>query len=468
MKVHLILLLLASSLIGCRTAKPIAPVAPVVSEQKAPLPEQPVSTIVLPISVDISSYYKLADDQVDSKFDGGEQQCSGVSYSYHFERDPMNLTVNDSTVDINVSGKYRLKLNYCPDCATVFSDEPHCIIPRLYFSCGYDEPMRRMKLQYHSEFKLTSDYGIRTTTKLTQLKALDPCEVSFIEYDITDELIKEVKKELVKLATDIDKQTAAISFKKEASDLWNQAVTAIEIPGYGFVQLQPTSLQLTKPTIRNNILNTSLVMEAKPRFFSNKPEEQTIPLPPLKLTENIPNDTLKLTADLHLRYDSLSVIMNRYVSGTKLLIKKREIILDSVLIAGANNQQLIFKVGFSGDKKGVLYITGKPTFNSLLQQIELTEVDFDIETKSTLLKTAEWLFTDRILDEITKNSKQDLKPQLDLLLSELNKSLYIEKEGFIVTGKMTDLLVDHIYPETEQLIVRVSSKGKLSLSNIRN
>ncbi|MES2556016.1 MAG: DUF4403 family protein [Bacteroidota bacterium] len=466
MKFHLILLLsFICALVGCRT---IEPIAPLMTEQRAPFPEQPVSTIVLPVSVDISSYYKLADEQVDYKFDGGEQHCSGVSYSYHFERDPMKLTVNDSTVDINVSGKYRLKLNYCPDCATLFSDEPHCIIPRLYFSCGYGEPMRRMKLQYRSEFELTSDYGIRTTTKLTELKAIDPCEVSFIEYDITDELIKEVKKELVKLATDIDKQTAAISFKKEAAELWDQAVTAIEIPGYGFVQLQPTSLQLTTPIIRNNILSTSLVMEAKPRFFTNKPEEQTIPLPPLKLTESIPNDTLKLTADLHLRYDSLSIIMNRYVSGTKLLIKKREIILDSVHIAGANNQQLIFKVGFSGDKKGVLYITGKPAFNTLLQQIELTEVAFDIETKSTLLKTAEWLFSERILEEITKNSKQDLKPQLDLLLSELNKSLYIEKEGFIVTGKMASLLVDQIYPETEQLIVRVSSKGTLSLSNIRN
>lgn len=466
MKIHLLLFLsFISILVGCKT---IEPIAPVVNEQRAPYPEQPVSTIVLPVSVDLSSYYQLADEQVDYKFDGSEQQCSGVSYSYHFERDPMKLTINDQTVDINVSGKYRIKMNYCPECTTIFSDEPHCVIPRLYFSCGYGEPMRRMKLQYRSEFELTSDYGIRTTTKLTELKAIDPCEISFIEYDITDELLKEVKKSLADLATDIDKQTAGISFKKEATELWNQAVTSIEIPGYGFVQLQPTSLQLTTPSIRNNILSTSLVMEAKPRFFTSKPEDQTIPLPPLKLTESIPNDSLKLTADLHLRYDSLSVIMNRYVSGTKLLIKKREIILDSVRIAGANNQQLIFKVGFSGDKKGVLYITGKPAFNALLQQIELTEVDFDIETKSTLLKTAEWLFSDRILEEIAKNSKQDLKPQLDLLLSELNKSLYIEKEGFVVTGEMTALLVDHIYPETEQLIVRVSSKGKLSLSNIKN
>lgn len=466
MKLHQIFFIsLICLVVGCRT---IEPIAPIVTEQKAPLPEQPVSTIILPVSVDLTDYYKLADEQVPYKFDGGEQQCSGVSYSYHFERDPMKLAVNDRTVDINVSGKYRLKLNYCPDCATVFSDEPHCIIPRLYFSCGYDEPMRKMKLQYRSEFELTSDYGIRTTTKLTELKAIDPCEVSFIEYDITDELLKEVKKALADLATDIDKQTAGISFKKEATELWNQAVTAIEVPGYGFVQLQPTSLQLTNPTIRNNILSTSLVMEAKPRFYSHRPENQTIPLPPLQLIESVPNDTLKLTADLHLRYDSLSVIMNRYVSGTKLLIKKREIILDSVRIAGANNQQLIFKVGFSGDKKGVLYITGKPAFNAALQQIELTEVDFDIETKSTLLKTAEWLFSERILDEIAKNSKQDLKPQLELLLKELNKSLYIEKEGFIVSGNMTNLLVDNIYPETEQLIIRVSSKGRLSLSNIRN
>jgi hypothetical protein len=465
MKYALLSVLLCLLITACKT---IEPVAPETAQQTAPIPEQPVSTIVLPISVNLLEYYKLADNEVPKKFDGGEKHCDGVSFDYHFERDPLKLEANGHEVAINVSGKYQIKMNYCPECIDWFTDEPHCAIPRIYFSCGHGEPMRRMQLQYVSQFELTNNYGIRTSTKLADLKALDPCEVTVFQYDATDQLLQEVRKSLDKLAKDIDKQTSAISFKSTAADLWEQAVTPFEVKGYGFIQLRPDALRLTHPVVKNNILTTSLVLTAKPVFSSYRPEKLKTPLPLLHLTDTVPNDTLKLTSDLHLEYDSLSVIINRFASGTKLNIQNKEVIIDSIHIAGAKDNQLIFKVKFSGDKRGTLFITGQPVFNPELQQIELKNVDFDIKTKSALLKTAKWLFSNRILEEITKSSKQDLKPQLDQLLKALNKSLKFEQNGFVISGVITRLTVDQVYPETSRLIVRVSAKGRLGITNIRN
>lgn len=453
------------ALVSCKT---IEPVAPVTVQQTAPVPDQPVSIIVLPVSVDLTDYYKMADSQVPKAFDGKEQKCEGVSFTYHFERDPLQLQAEGRDVDISVSGKYRIQMNYCPECAEWFSDQPHCAIPRIYFSCGHGEPMRRMKMQYRSHFELTSDYGIVTKTRLTDLKAIDPCEVTVFQFDATDELLKEVRKSLNELARDIDKQMADISFKSTAAALWRQATEPFEVPGYGFIQLRPQTLHLSNPLIHDNILRTSLVLEARPVFSTVRPEKQKFPLPPLHLTDSIPNDTLRLTTDLHLDYDSLSVILNRFVGGTKLQIQKRDVILDSIRITGANDQFLIFRVAFSGDKRGTLFIKGQPYFNAQDQQIELRHVDFDIETKSALLKTAEWLFSERILEELQKNSRQDLKPQLGKLLTELNKSLKYQQEGFLISGNITELNVEEVFPETNRLMVRVSAKGKIGLTNIRN
>lgn len=462
-------LLLISILLIASCRPPIDPIPPVVTEQRAPLPEQPVSTLVLPISVNLTDYYKLADEQVPYTFDGGEQHCEDVSYTYHFVRDPLVLTANDQSVDIKVSGKYRIKMNYCPSCTDLFSDDPHCVIPRIYFSCGYDEPMRRMRLSYHTDIELTSDYGLSTKTKLTELKAIDPCEVTVFAYDATDQLLTEVRKSLNQLSKDIDKQISGISFRKEAGDMWKEAATPVEIPGYGYISMQPLNLRLTTPTIQNNVLKTMLLVEARPSFSTAKPIGiQAPPLPPLELTNQVPSDTLELFADLHISYDSLSSLSDRYIRGTKLTFKKRDILLDSVRIAGASDQKLIFKVGFSGDQKGILYITGKPVFNRETQQIELTETAFDIETKSALLNTAEWLFSDRILEEITKSSKQDLRPQLQQLIKEINQSLRYEQEGFLLSGMVTSLLVDQIYPETDRLIIRVAAQGTMQLTNIKN
>ena len=130
--------------------------------------------------------------------------------------------------------------------------------------------------------------------------------------------------------------------------------------------------------------------------------------------------------------------------------------------------RIFTRLQFSGKKRGTLFIKGEPVFDPLTQQIELKNVDFDLDTKSTLLKTAKWLFSDRILQEITKASKQDLRPQLSELQKTLNKSLRIEQNGFLILGTLLELKVNGIYPETDRLTVRVSAKGKLSLASVTN
>lgn len=448
--------------------KPIEPAVPQAHIQSAPPAEQPSSVIVLPVQLDLTRYYYLADEQVPFAFDGKEQQCEGVSYEYHFERDPLKLQAEGMAVDISVSGKYRIRMNYCPECVSWFSGQPHCAIPRISFSCGHGEPMRRIRMHYRSQISLTENYGISTHTKLTELKAIDPCEVTIFSFDATGQLLKEVRKSLETLAKDIDKQTSSVSFRKEAEDLWSSASGEHHLPGYGYVQLRPEKMQLFRPVIRNNVLQTALVLEARPFFSTHSGETVPKPLPPLSFTDSIPGDSLLLTTDLHLQYDSLTTLINRYIRGTTLHLKKHEIVLDSMRITGASDKRLIFRVSFSGDKRGHLFVTGQPVFNADKQQIELVNTDFDLETKSMLLRTAEWLFSDRILDEITKNSRQDLGPQLNTLLVTLNQSLRYEQDDFLISGILTSLKVEQVYPETDRLMIRIRTGGRLHLTNIRN
>jgi len=447
---------------ACKT---IQPVAPDTKAQIAPLAEQPLSVLVLPVSIQLASYYQLADKQVPNSFDGSESPCEGVSFNYHFDRDPLQLSGNGNAITVDVSGKYRIQMSYCPECTDLFTEKPHCIVPRIPFSCGIGEPMRKMKIQYVSSFELTKDYGIKTRTVLSDIKAIDPCKVTVFSYDATDELLKEVRKALQDLAKDIDKQTAGISFRKDAAGLWNDASQPIAVPGYGFIHLQPQKVMITQPVLKNNVLFSSLVLEAYPLFSSQKRILEKKALPDLLIAPNYPTDTLNLISDLHLQYDSLSAIINRFVSGTELIIQKKQVIIDSIHIAGADNQNMIFRVQFSGKKRGTLFITGQPVFNQVSQEIELKNVDFDLETKSALLKTAKWLFSDRILHEIAKACKQDLNPQLELLKKQLNKSLHMQQNGFKLDGTIVRLRVEAVYPETTDLVIRVAAKGKLLLTS---
>jgi hypothetical protein len=447
------------------SCKSINPVAPIQETKAIPVVEQPVSTIVLPLEISLSSYYALADKEVPKKFNGGEHPCAGVSFDYHFDRDPLKLNADNNNITIDVSGKYWIKMSYCVECTDLITEKPVCISPRIPFSCGVGEPMRKMSLQYTSNFELTKDYGIKTTTTLTKLEAIDPCKVTVFHFDATDQLLTEVKKSLTTLAKDIDKQTSAINFKSQAKAAWKQASETFYIPSYGYVHLNPLTIGLVEPRVSNNMLYSTLIIEARPLFNHNPTSVTPKPLPDLNIVKKPVNDTFQLFVDFNLNYDSLSKTIQQLAGGQKLMLQKKEIIFDSVSIAGASNNELLFKVKFSGSKKGILYLRGIPTFNPETETIELTNLDFDLETKSVLLKTAKWLFSNRILEEIRKISKQDLKYQMKTLTKALNESLHYTYQDYYLNGSINDLHVTHLYPDTSQLVVRVKAKGKMKLTN---
>lgn len=451
-------------LTACKTIEPAQPAS---ANFEAPKATQPKSTIVLPLSINLSGYFTMADKQVPFSFDGSDKPCAGVQYSYHFERDPIKLTADGQYISIGVTGKYRIKMSYCVDCTDLFG-EPSCVAPRIPFSCGYGEPMRRVRLEYQTSFKLTENYGLETHTNLKELKAVDPCEVTVFHYDATEQLLKEVEKSLAKLAKDIDKSTKAVNFKKEAQQLWNQASQPQYLAGFGYIQLRPKNVYMVKPVVKQNVLKTALVIDAYPLFSSTSGATEKSSVPDLQFIDHTKNDTLEIITDIELSYDSLSSIINRYTAGNSFMIQDKQVIIDSIHITGTTGQRLIFRVQFSGKKKGTLFLTGKPVFDPVTQQIELADVAFDLDTKSVLLKSAKWLFSDRILQEIQKASKQDLKPQFTKLKAEMNKSFHFTQDDFKLKGNITELKVDHIYPETSQLKVRVRARGNMLLTNIND
>lgn len=452
------LLLLAA----CKTIEPLAPAQ---DAQTVPVAQQPVSTIALPLEIALNPYYSLADKEVPKKFDGGEHPCEGVSFDYHFDRDPLKLNADRNKITIDVSGKYWIKMSYCVECSDILTEKPVCMTPRIPFSCGVGEPMRKMALQYTSDFQLTKDYGIQTSTTLTKLEAIDPCKVTVFNFDATDQLLKEVRKSLTALAKDIDKQTSTINFKKEAKAAWQQASETFHIPSYGYVHLNPLSIGLVEPRVANNVLYSTLIVEAQPLFNHNPAFGKVKPLPDLNIVKKPASDSFQLVVDFNLNYDSLSRTIQQFAGGQKLKLKDKEVIFDSIAIAGASYNELLFRVKFSGSQKGTLYLRGIPKFDPEQETIELSNLQFDLDTKSVLLKTAKWLFSDRILQEIQRASKQQLRPQITSLKKTLNNSLQYNYQEYRLKGSIDELHVIHLYPDSNQLVVRVNAKGIMKLSN---
>lgn len=462
---YLLLFLLLLSLNSCGVISPKAPEIIVGSYDP---PKQEVSQITIPIEMEMKSYFNEADKAVPYEFSGQEQQCEGVSFSYKFKRDPIKISGNPKKtgqieVGIGIEGKYTLNLNYCAKCTDVFSSNSNCLTPRIYTSCGVNEPMRKISVEYQTLIDLKKDYKLDATTTLKEVTPKDKCQITVFNFDATGQLVKEVKVALKEVGKEIDKGVESVNLKKEVTSIWNTFTEPINLNGYGYLYFNPNQLAVNKLRLNGTKLQFDAVLEAFPKVSLVSEETKNNKLPDLSKLDS--KEGFSINLDILANYDSLSQIINNQLNGKTITIKNNTIVFQDAKVYGANNNQLSISVAFTGSKSGQLFFVGTPVFNDSLQEISFPDMTFELETKNALLKSAKWLFNDKITDLIREHSKYSLTSILNDATKELNVQLNKKIDNSIIlNGKVKSLKVRTVFPDRDKLIVQVNLNGILRVT----
>lgn len=453
-------LLISILLYSCATIQPEAP--EIIVKATPPL-TQPPSTLVVPVKINLAPYFKETDKSIPDKFTGKDEQCDGISYSYVFKREPITFKGSGKSIYFDIDGKYSLNVNYCLKCTDLFDDKGSCVSPRVYVSCGTNgEAMRKVEIQYATSIELTPEFRLKSKTDLNKFKTIDPCEFSVFKYDATSMLKKEVTKVLVGLEKDIDKQIGAVNIRSEADKAWKILAEPIPLGNYGFLNANPTKIGFDNLKFNGNIATASLALSLNPKITTTNQPSKGIPLP--KLSDVTDTNGFNVVLDVIATYDSLSKILTKELKGKEIDIKGKKVIFETLDIHGASNQQISLKIGFSGKKKGDFYLVGTPIFDTEKQLISFPDLEFDIKSKSALLKSAKWLFSDKITEVLHQYSTIDLQPHLKSVIQIMEKQLNTTlDQGVTLKGSINKINLNGIYPNNETLIIRVNTTGKLSL-----
>lgn len=439
----------------------IKPKQPQVTENKIQV-EQKVSTIHVPIEVNLKNYLTEAEKQTPKKFEDEKQACEGVSFWYKLERNHLEFDGKENQLLLNLSGKYAIKINYCPKCTGLFSDKENCIVPRVYASCGINEPMRKIKVSTSTALSVNKDYKIEANTSLKEIVTEDKCEITVFKYDATEKLVEEMEKALKAVTADIDKKIEQTDLKKEMQKIWKEFNNPIVIPSVGYFYLSPTSLAVSSPNFSKDKLNLTVTINAFPKVTLEEKKIVTPPLPDLNPSNG--EKGFQISLAIQGKYHSINTLLAKNLNGKEIQLKKEKIKIDSVLILGATNQKLSFKAHFSGKRSGILYFAGTPTFDKEKQIISFPDMDFDIETKNAILKSAAWLFDDLITAKIRAYAVYDLSKELTtnkkMIEKELNREL---DKGINMETKLKSVHIDQIVPMKDELWILTNLEGEMGI-----
>ena len=257
-----------------------------------------------------------------------------------------------------------------------------------------------------------------------------------------------------------------IDLRPYLQQAWNMLNESYILPGIGYFSLNPKRLRMQNINAQKDLLNINIGITASPAVTFEKQNKSLTQVPNLTAAANPGGFSIYL--DAALKYDSLSGVVNGYMAGKRFDVSegifKRHIIVKEVTVAASPEGRMLIKVDFTGSFDGTAFFTGNPVYNAATKTIEVQDLDYDLQTKNLFLKTAKWLFSGKIEEELKKNTTINLTSYFDSAQKSLNTYLNKEwKKGIKGSGNIRDLKVVSVQPLPQHILVKTACSGNLSV-----
>ena len=163
-------------------------------------------------------------------------------------------------------------------------------------------------------------------------------------------------------------------------------------------------------------------------------------------------------------YTEASKIISKNFAGQEFGSGKKKIKVQNVTIWHKNGK-LVIDLDVLGSINGSIYLTGVPKYNEATKEIYFDQMDYVLNTKGLLTKTANWLLQGVILKKIQESCRYSIKENLDegkkSLLPYLNN--YSPMKGVFVNGTMNDFEFEKVELTNNAIIAFITTTGKMNV-----
>ena len=182
-----------------------------------------------------------------------------------------------------------------------------------------------------------------------------------------------------------------------------------------------------------------------------------------KSVTKLPNKTTASIAAIS-TYESASRIITKNFQGKEFASGSRKIVVQKVDL-WSKDGKMIIALDMTGSINGTIYLSGIPNYNSATKEIYFDQMDYVLNTKGILTKTANWLLQGTILKKIQENCRYSIKDNL----AEGKKNMlpylsnYSPMKGVFVNGTMDDFEFEKVELTNDAIIAFINATGKMNV-----
>lgn len=183
----------------------------------------------------------------------------------------------------------------------------------------------------------------------------------------------------------------------------------------------------------------------------------------LKAVSKMPNK-IEATVAAVSTYESASRILTKNFQGQTFASGSRKITVQKVDVWHKDGKMII-ALDMIGSINGTIYLSGFPNYNAVTKEIYFDQLDYVLNTKGVLTKTANWLLSSMILRKIQESCRYSIKGNLEDGKKNMQPYLsnYSPMKGVFVNGTLNDFEFDKVELTDKAIIAFIKTSGQMNI-----
>ena len=233
-----------------------------------------------------------------------------------------------------------------------------------------------------------------------------------------------------------------------------------------WLRIVPLEIYSTNAKLKNNTFLMEMGMKCTMETLIGKQPESKFDATKitLKPVTKIPN---QITANIAAvsTFSEASKIMTKNFSGQEFGSGSKKVKVQKVDI-WHKNDKIVIALDILGSVNGTIYLTGFPQYNEQTKELFFDKLDYALDTKSKLMRTANWLAQGLVLRKIQESCRYSIVPNLEE--GKQNMMVYLKNyspmPGVFVNGKMEDIQFQKIQLTNKAIIAFIKVSGTVNVA----
>lgn len=439
---------------ACKTIHAPKPVADETTLAYTPT----LSFVQLPVSIPLSSLNDLINKEM------GSLVYEDRSYTQPSVDDYQLIVMRKSSVTSVFNGK-EIRITIPLNIWAKAQWKACSICPQLEKETTFE-----IDVYVRSKPELKTDYSFRFNLKSDGFdwKKKPVISLGIVDIPIERLLQKPLEIQLEKTIREVEKDIASsFDLRSEISRLWKncQEPSLLDAETETWLKIEPQQLFTTGLSEQSGSVTMVLGASAFVGTTSgSKPENsKLIALPALQLVQKLPDD-FRVQVQSRISFEALTVQVKESLVGQEFAQGNKRIKIEDIALTPLGNRLLI-QVIFSGSAKGRIYLSGIPSYDASKGELYFKYLDFDIESRSILLKSASWLLNFTLQNTLEKRLRYPVSDYLNSIKHELDKKIKSvdRNSGYRLTGTIDSFSLQGIYMREADIQLILNASGKIKL-----